>query len=366
MRATWSMPLALAALGLSASVARAEGNPFLDEEPSSEAPPARTSAATGKQAEAQVLFDRAIELASAGNFGAACQKLEQSLALYEGLGTRFHLAGCWQKIGRTASAYRLFEVVAGKARDLGQAEREQAARARMQALVPKLYRVRIDVESRGRRTEVTLDDAIVPESDWRRPIPVDSGVHHLRVTAEAKQPWSAELNADTPGTLVAVVVPALTDAEAPKPKLGPAPPPKPAARPRPAPAVAPERSSGSGQRLVALGVGGVGVAALAFGIVEGVGYLKDNDTAKKLCPTSTNCTQSEIKRHGEAVSDAKTERTWAFVGIGAGSATLALATYLYLSASRVAPADERRAGRLEVMPSFDGLGSYGAALCGAF
>jgi hypothetical protein len=66
------------------------------------------------------------------------------------------------------------------------------------------------------------------------------------------------------------------------------------------------------------------------------------------------------------VSDSKKERTLAFVGIGVGSAALVAGAFLYLSAPHAAPADERRAGRLELTPEFDGRGSYGARLVGGF
>ncbi|HEV8550874.1 MAG TPA: hypothetical protein VGQ57_17630, partial [Polyangiaceae bacterium] len=80
---------------------------------------------------AKALFDQALELGQAGNFPEACQKLEQSLSLHDGLGTQFHLAGCWQKIGRTASAYSLFEKVVARAHEAGQTEREELARSRL-------------------------------------------------------------------------------------------------------------------------------------------------------------------------------------------------------------------------------------------
>jgi len=85
---------------------------------------------------AKVLFDEAVALGNQGKFPEACDKLEQSQKLHDGLGTSFHLAGCWQKIGRTASAYELFADVAKRADAAGQAERGDVARSRMDALAP--------------------------------------------------------------------------------------------------------------------------------------------------------------------------------------------------------------------------------------
>jgi hypothetical protein len=50
-----------------------------------------------------------------------------------------------------------------------------------------------------------------------------------------------------------------------------------------------------------------------------------------------------------------------------GSATIALATYLYFSAPRGSkPADEKKATALAVEPIVDGRGTWGAALNGSF
>jgi hypothetical protein len=118
---------------------------------------------------------------------------------------------------------------------------------------------------------------------------------------------------------------------------------------------------------VALGAGGVGAAALAFGIVEGFGYRRSNDKAKAICPASRDCIPDDIARHEAYVDDAKKERTLAFVGIGVGGVAIAAATYLYLSApSNAEPSDERqRASRLSVAPLVGG-GTYGAGLLGSF
>ena len=112
--------------------------------PALAAEPGTASDATDKERAAQ-LFKEARALAELGNLEEACQKLEQSVELHEGVGNRFNLADCWEKTGRTASAYTLFIEVADATRELGQSDREKTARARAEALAPKLTRMRIDV-----------------------------------------------------------------------------------------------------------------------------------------------------------------------------------------------------------------------------
>jgi hypothetical protein len=59
---------------------------------------------------------------------------EQSVRLYDGIGTRFNLADCWDKIGRTGRARDMFLEVADAASATGEWDREQAARQRAAAI----------------------------------------------------------------------------------------------------------------------------------------------------------------------------------------------------------------------------------------
>jgi hypothetical protein len=382
MRARQKSTLLLIALGFTSGVAQGETGKEpapvtkpaaapASATPASATPASATSASAAAPVDdpvaAKKLSDEAVELARGGDYTAACAKLEQSLALHDGLGTSFHLAGCWAKIGRTASAYALFDKVATKAHDLGQADREQVARDRMDALLPKLSRVRIDVPSPAPpNTEVKRDEVVLPESDWGKPIPVDRGAHEVHVTAEGKVPWATKLDVSEPGVIVAVQVPALADApkeEPPKPVpvVAAAPPPK---EPTPPPPAA-DKSKGSGQRTLAIVVGSVGVAALAAGIFKGAEYVDKNNQAKSICPSGSNCTADEIDRHAQAVDDARKARTWAYVGIGVGSAAVAGATVLFFTAPR-APSNNQRATTLRLIPVADGRGTWGGVLRGSF
>lgn len=337
-----------------AVTARAEG---------SSAPPSSAKAgAVDDPAGAKKLFDEAVELASAGDFAAACPKLEQSLALHDGLGTEFHLAGCWSKIGRTASAYALFETVANKAHELGQAEREEVARTRMEALLPRLSRLRIDITSPAPKTEVQRDGMIVPQSDWGKPVPLDRGSHELVVTADGKLPWSTQVELTEPAMTVAVQVPALADV--PKPAAAPAVAAK-APPPAPPPVAAEKSSSGSGRRTLAVVVGGVGVAALAAGIFKGAEYVDKNNEAKSICPSGVNCTSDEIEQHQQAVDAARQARTWAFAGIGVGAAAIVGAGVLFFTAPH-GPSKPERALRLRVLPLADGRGTWGGSVSASF
>src|SRR4249919_971457 len=67
---------------------------------------AQTSASD--KAMAEHLFDRGLALMRQGQFSEACTQLEQSEAIERGIGTLLYLAECYEKLGRTASAWAMF------------------------------------------------------------------------------------------------------------------------------------------------------------------------------------------------------------------------------------------------------------------
>src|SRR5438105_15351955 len=75
--------------------------------------------AASAQAEGRVLFDEGARLLNEGKLDEACPKLEASLRRYAGLGTRGKLAECYEKSGRTASAWAMYEQVAALATKAG-------------------------------------------------------------------------------------------------------------------------------------------------------------------------------------------------------------------------------------------------------
>ncbi len=77
----------------------------------------------------------------AGDIPAACTKFEASETLQNDLGTLLHLGDCYERAGRTASAWHTFLEAQAVALDKKDPEREQVASARVAALQPKLIRV---------------------------------------------------------------------------------------------------------------------------------------------------------------------------------------------------------------------------------
>src|SRR5687768_6154338 len=89
----------------------------------------RLASAQGDKATAEALFAEGRRLMSSGDFKTACPKFAASQKLDPGLGTSLNLADCYEKSGKTASAWAEFRDAAAAAHRVGSKDREQVARA---------------------------------------------------------------------------------------------------------------------------------------------------------------------------------------------------------------------------------------------
>lgn len=322
------------------------------------AQPARAQA---DAAAARALFAEGRQLMSADKYAEACPKFEESLRLDPGMGTQFNLAHCWEKLGRTASAWAMFLDVAAAARASNQPEREAAAKERASALEPRLTRLRIVVPAPAADAKIFLDQQEIGKAAWGTAMPVDPGSHVVRVTAPGKKEWTHDVQVPASARTFSVTVPALEAL----PVAAVAEPEEPGRAEAPAdPGPAPDRGGG-GASVAALVVGGIGVAALAAGTVFTLQGRADNDEALQLCrigPEMNSCPDpAERERHESLVKDAKREQLIGLVTLGIGGAAVITATLLLLTASD-GPTDQ---AALQLTPSWS-EGKLGATLSGRF
>jgi hypothetical protein len=191
--------------------------------------------------------------------------------------------------------------------------------------------------SRAADAKIERDGQDVGKAAWGMAVPVDPGKHVLRVSAPGKNTWSDEVDIPATSRTFSVTVPALTDAAAPAPvaEIETA-----ASNPPPVEAdvEAPRDSGSSGQRVAALVVGGVGLAAVATGTIFALQSRSDNDAALDLCRQINasgmeGCVDdAEQTRHQELVNDAERGRLIGFIGLGVGGAALVTAVVLYVTA----------------------------------
>lgn len=287
--------LGLALLSMSASSARAQ---------------------TSDPAAAEALFDEGRRLAKEERFTEACAKFEASQRLDPGVGTLLNLGDCFERVGRTASAWARFREAASLAVASSQREREQAARLRAQALEPRLMRlaIRPEVEHAGLR--IARDGVVLEPDAWGTAVPVDPGRHAITASAPGKKAWREELEVEpTPeGTTRVLVVPALESESVSEP------------------------STWSAQRTVSVVTFGVGVAVLAAGTVIALDAKSSYDDARSRC-TATGCSDP-VRDQAMSAQDRADIATGLFIG---GAVAVVAGVVLFVLAPRRGAAPSARA-----------------------
>jgi serine/threonine-protein kinase len=276
-----------------------------------------TPPGSGDAAAAQALFDSARQLIAAGRAGEACPKLQESQRLDPGLGTQFHLADCYERVGRTASAWSTFLELAAVAKTSGQGEREVVARRRAAALEGRLVRLRIEVPSESRLPglEVRRDSAAVGAAQWDVAVPVDPGAHEVHASAPGRVAWKTSVETREVGEPVLVRVPVLETPAAPL-----------AVPVASAPPSSPSRDAGARtRRNIGFVTGGVGLVGLGLGAFFGARSMSAGSDAEAHCNGDV-CNATGVGLRDEAI-DWGTASTVAFVAGGAlvaGGAVLVL------------------------------------------
>jgi len=162
---------------------------------------ASSSAAQSREKAAAVaLFDEAHKLVEAGNFADACPKYAESNRLDPQLGALLHLADCYERQGRLASAWSTFreaEEIAEKRAD----PRQQTAHARALTLDGKVSRLTILVPSASavEGMLITRNGVEIGPAQFGTAVPVDPGVHHVRATAPGMRAQQQDISVGEQG-----------------------------------------------------------------------------------------------------------------------------------------------------------------------
>ena len=160
---------------------------------------------------AEALYQEGRRLMDAGDYQAACPRFEESLRLDRGTGTLWHLARCYEKTGRLASAWARYHEVAQEARHNREPAKEKAALAAARVLEPRLHRLVIAVPEANRveGLVVSRDGVDVGPGGWGAAIPLDTGAHQIRATAPGHRPWGIEVDIGGESRTARVEVPRL-------------------------------------------------------------------------------------------------------------------------------------------------------------
>jgi hypothetical protein len=251
------------------------------------------------RAAAQALFDEGRELMEAGRHAEACPRFEESERLEPGLGTRFHLATCYEAVGRLASAHALYLEVAAEAATRKQEARERVARQRAGEVEPKLSRLTIEVPyASSPALRVERDGALVGPAQWGLAVPVDPGKHRINAAAPGRVSWTTEVDVPGDAGVTRVNVPPL--AEQRQGFFEPLP------------------------RKIGLAALGVGVGTIALGSVFVAQAISKKNASEEAGCDDQSCPDEgsmELRRQALAAGD---RATWAMgiglVGLGAAAA----------------------------------------------
>jgi serine/threonine-protein kinase len=254
------------------------------------------------KAAAETLFVDGRKYMSAGKYQEACKAFAESQRLDSGVGTLLNLGRCYEKLGRTASAWSTYREAASAARAANQGAREKNARAAADGLEPKLPKLTIVVlgTETNLRLEVRRDGAVVPASMWGMSVAVDPGQHTFEAFAPGRKPWRSQVMAEA-GKPVKVTVPGLEVDPTTTPVGKAAPTESTSVAKNKAPEPAPQASAGlGGQRIAALVVGGAGVVSTAVGGYFALRAHAWNNLAQ--CDASGTCnTQQDVDERDKAI-----------------------------------------------------------------
>ena len=314
--------------------------------------PARAETGAAQKAAAESLFDDGLKAMKAGHFSEACPKLEESERIDPAIGTLLYLAECYEKSGRTASAWATFREAASAAQAQGETDRTRVAAARADRLQPTLSKLTLKVvpETAQLATlRVTRDGVPIAKTLFGVAIPVDPGKYRIVASAEGHLSHEAELEVLANGDSKTLEIPAL--AVSPSPPLAAAaavpagtanaqnattpPPAKPEAPPQ----------GGNGLRTAAYVTGALGVVSLGIGTYFGVKAISKNNDAKEFCPGGNTCNDPQ----GETLTkDAQNAAMVSNITIGVGAAFVVAGVVLYLSSAPKTKAES--SARLSLHP----------------
>jgi hypothetical protein len=280
----------------------------------------RAQSSEGSKAAAEALFDEAVKLMEKEDFAAACAKFQASQKLDPALGTVLRLADCFDRVGRTASAWAMFKEAAATAGNRNQQDRERMATERALDLEKRLSRLELRVSPDGPTAlELKLNGIVVPAESYNSALPVDPGPQEVEASAPGYKTWRGSIDVPEGPAEEALEIPALENApEPPKPPVADA-------------RVQRRRgSTGATQRTIGFITAGVGLAGLAAsGILSYRATELEKDSLQHCRRDDANaCTREGVELRNDALDYARVA-TYPFA---AGAALLVGGTLLVLTA----------------------------------
>lgn len=265
--------------------------------------------ADDNKAIAESLYQAGLKLMEGGQFNEACPKFVESQRLDAASGTQIALAKCFDKSGKTASAWALYKDVAFAFKKAGNAAGEKAANDKADELEKKLSKLQINAAGDAPGLVIRRDNEEVGKAVLGTPIAVDPGAHVIEATAPGYQVWQTTVQIGKENDTQSVNIPALT--------------------------MAPKKSNSL--RTASFVVGGVGVAGLIVGGVFGGLAASGKSKLETECPSNA----CPIGPAADDLASTKSKATISTIGIAVGGVALATGVVLFIvSGSKGEPKDE--------------------------
>jgi hypothetical protein len=334
---------------------------------------ARAEASAAQKAAAESLFDDALKAMKSARYADACPKLEESERIDPGIGTLLYLGECYEKTGRSASAWATFREAASSAQAKGEAERARIATSRADRLQPGLSRLTVVVAPETAQLSglrVTRDNVPLEGSLFGVAIPVDPGKYHVVASADGYEPYQTEIEVSANADQKTLQIPALKPAPKAAGGVAAAGSTEPASgsspssgenltnQPTPGPTgdSGPTSSGVSSARAAAFVTGAIGIVGLGVGSYFGVRAISKNSDAESFCPRGDKC---DDQRGVDLTNQAKSAAVASNITIAVGAAFVVAGVVLYLTS------EPARSARLELHPML-GRDVAGLGLGGAF
>jgi tetratricopeptide (TPR) repeat protein len=273
---------------------------------------------------AETLFHAGIRLKEEQKYAEAAQALEASYKQKETWNTLWHMADCYEKLGRTASAWTKFRDAVSKARGAGKKFKEESAQRRVFQLEPELSWLKIAADSSIEGLRITLNGKALLRETWGVKMPVDPGPQIIEATAPGKKKWSRQVQA-TPKEIIALDVEPLVDAVSSREAVAPV---RPTAL-RMAGSATPESAAAAPRALNALQIAGVaGLVSSAALLAVAAGFFVHESSMEEKSDAAEArdgwCKQSCSDAWSERNTARVTGQVLGWVGAGVGGAGLSM------------------------------------------
>lgn len=318
------------------------------------AKPASSSAPTARPPtkdevrRADELFAVGNKFMAAGNYADACPAYEQAFKLDPTVNGAFNLAECHEALGRTATAYLDWLEAARLAKAKNKQDKFAKATERGKQLFGKLSTIEVKLRTADSTVVVLVDDEPVDAAWVATAHAIDPGTHFVEVRAAGKVAWRTKVVVAPEADRQVVTVPELALEPKPTP-LASAAPVTVAVAPTKfveAPMLRDERRHPTilpGALTLA-----VGLVSLGFG-----GYMAVKSSSTK---SDAEATVRANPGMDLDLSQARSQQTWARIGLGVGVLASGVGAYLIVTSPK---SPKTTAIAPVVAPGYGGLSLVG-------